>query len=136
MDFGNILSEWEKRNVGNQALYKAQEKDLNQSSERNNGEKRSRLLRKRPYAFIDLHGLSRDDAWTALETFFEDSRRKGFEKLLVVHGKGNHSGFSGSEAILRDLTRQFIESCSFAGECGHGANRDGGSGATWVILKN
>ena len=136
MDFGNILAEWEKKNPGNQTLYKAQDRDSGESREKNNtGEKRFRLLRKKPDAFIDLHGLSRDEAWTALDTFFEDSRRKGFEKVLVVHGKGNHSGFSGNEGVLRDLAKQFIEACSFAGESGYGANRDGGRGATWVILK-
>ena len=137
MDFGNILSEWEKKNAGNQALYKnAFNKDIPKSYEKNNaGERRSRLLRKRPDASIDLHGLTRDEAWNSLDTFFEDSRRKGFEKVLVIHGKGNHAAPAGGEGVLRDLARQFIESCSFAGESGHSSNRDGGSGATWVILK-
>ena len=132
MDFGDILTKWEKQNNGNR-IYN---KDLSESRDRNFAvDKRSRLLRKRPDAIIDLHGLSREEAWMALQTFFEDSRRKGLEKVLVIHGKGNHSGFTESDGPLKELTRQFIESCSHAGESGHSSGREGGRGATWVILR-
>ena len=135
MKFEDILSEWEK-DAGNKALYKKHDKDLFQSNAQSSaGERRARLLRKKPDATIDLHGLKQDEAWTALENFFENSKRNGFEKVLVIHGKGNHAGFSGSEGVLKNLSRQFIEWCSFAGENGYSSNRDGGSGATWVILK-
>lgn len=110
------------------------------------GERRSRLLRMKPEANIDLHGLKQDEAWTALEAFFENSRRKGLEKVLIIHGKGNHrngtftdepdySGENGNEGLLKELSKRFIESCPFAGESGHGPAKDGGTGATWVILK-
>jgi len=136
VDFGDILAKWEKKNPKDDALSKAMNKDMFQSREKNNaGERRSRLLRKKPDASIDLHGLKRDEAWISLETFFEDSKRKGYEKVLIIHGKGNHGGLGGSEGVLRDLARQFIESCSSAGESGYSNNRDGGRGSTWVILK-
>jgi DNA-nicking Smr family endonuclease len=96
------------------------------------GERRRRLLARRPDAVLDLHGLTRDEAWNVLEAFFRDSRRKGFKKLLIVHGKGNHSNGGG---ILKEICRTFIERCPFAGESGHGKAADGASGATWVILK-
>jgi DNA-nicking Smr family endonuclease len=96
------------------------------------GERRRRLLTRRPDAVLDLHGLTRDEAWAALEVFFRDSRSKGFEKLLVVHGKGSHSNGTG---VLKEICRAFIERCPFAGESGHGRALDGASGATWVILK-
>jgi DNA-nicking Smr family endonuclease len=82
---------------------------------------------------IDLHGLKRDEAWVALENFFEEGRRRGLEKLLVIHGKGNHSV---GEGLLKRLTARFIENCPFAGEWGHSPARGGGGGASWVILKN
>ena len=136
MKFGDILAEWEK-NAGNKAIYKQHDKDLEQSEAQNSTrENRSRLLRKKPDAVIDLHGLKQDEAWAALKFFFDDAKRKGFEKLLIIHGKGNHTGFSGSEGVLKTLSRQFIESCPGAGESGYSSNRDGGSGATWVILKS
>jgi DNA-nicking Smr family endonuclease len=96
------------------------------------GERRSRLLRRRADAEIDLHGLTRDEAWETLENFFRAGRQQGFEKLLVIHGKGNHSD---GEGVLKETTRQFIEACSFAGESGHAPAAGGGRGATWVLLK-
>jgi DNA-nicking Smr family endonuclease len=97
------------------------------------GERRRRLLRKKPDGFIDLHGLTQDEAWTALEDFFRESRQKSFEKLLIIHGKGNHSE---REGVLRELCRRFVEGCPFAGEMGHSSGADGGSGSTWVLLKD
>ena len=132
MDFGDILAKWEKQNNGNKVC----DKDLFELRGSNfAGEQRSRLLRKRPDASLDLHGLNRDEAWIALQAFFEDSKRKGLEKILVIHGKGGHSGFAENGGLMKELTRQFIESCSHAGESGHSSGREGGRGATWVILK-
>jgi DNA-nicking Smr family endonuclease len=96
------------------------------------GERRRRLLRKRPDESLDLHGLTKEDAWAKLETFFQDSHSQGFEKVLIVHGKGNHSE---GDAVLKQEVRKFIEACPFAGESGHGSAAEGGSGATWVLLK-
>jgi DNA-nicking Smr family endonuclease len=93
-------------------------------------ERRRRLLARRPDASIDLHGLTAEEAWSALEHFFETSRRQGCRKLAIIHGKGNHSR---GEAVLKRLVRQFIEGCPFAGESGHGSQ--GGTGTTWVVLK-
>lgn len=93
---------------------------------------RRRLRSKLPDASIDLHGLTRDEAWARLSAFFADAKRRGLEKIRIVHGKGNHSE---GEAVLKRTTREFIERCPFAGESGTADSRSGGSGATWVILK-
>jgi DNA-nicking Smr family endonuclease len=85
---------------------------------------------RRPDAVIDLHGLNRDQAWEALEQFFETGRRRGYEKLAIIHGKGNHSP---AGAVLKRTVRDFIERCPFAGQSGQGG--EGGTGATWVLLK-
>ena len=146
MDFGSILDKWEKNssppgkgNGGASLVYPGsdREKDypahsgaLHRGSDQR-GSRRSRLLRKKPDASIDLHGLSRDEAWQALEVFFLENSRCGSEKLLIIHGKGNH----GSESVLKEMVRQFIECSAIAGESGHNPARGGGTGATWVILK-
>ena len=148
MDFGAILDKWENQTPDNKTYDKdaAALKDGSSGYSRSGGQKispgerRSWLLRKKPDAFIDLHGLTKDEAWTSLESFFQNSRSSGFEKVQIIHGKGNHvsSGASAllcDEAALRDLSRRFIERCSFAGESGHCTSREGGTGATWVILK-
>jgi DNA-nicking Smr family endonuclease len=131
MDFDGIFSDWLDKNG-------VKDKDAELVPERAGAgrpaaaETRRRRLKKKSDAVIDIHGLTRNEAWDALDAFFEQGRREGFEKLGVIHGKGNHSS---GEAVLKGLTRDFIERCSFAGESGHGAAADGGAGMTWVLLK-
>jgi len=126
MNFEDILNKWEKNN----RIYdKGMEAQKVQTSLQ---ERRSRLRNKKPDAHLDLHGLTRDEAWQALETFFNVSKEKGLEKILVIHGKGNHSK---SEAVLKRIVMEFIEHCPFAGESGRRKAAAGGDGATWVLLK-
>jgi DNA-nicking Smr family endonuclease len=158
VDFGDILDQWERRRSGADKPEKAgaaaagpapqekahpmdvwlrrngvYDKDSEmEQTERSGAEKRRRLRSKRPDAVIDIHGLTRDSAWEALERFFGEARRGGLEKLLVIHGKGNHSS---GEAVLKRSVREFIERCPFAGESGREKAAAGGDGATWVLLK-
>jgi DNA-nicking Smr family endonuclease len=95
-------------------------------------QRRRRLHAKAPDAVLDLHGLSRDEAWLALEDFFRAGIQRGLEKVRIIHGKGNHSN---GEAVLSRTVREFIERCPSAGESGSGDAAAGGSGVTWVLLK-
>ena len=146
MDFGEILDKWDKLTVGKQLspdepltartppLKAWLDRDEVYDKGAAGNLRRSRLLHKAPDAFVDLHGLNYAEAWTVLETFFENSREKGFEKVLIIHGKGNHQ--IQNEGVLKELSRRFIESCPFAGESGHNPAKKGGTGSTWVILKS
>ncbi|GHU80996.1 hypothetical protein FACS189468_2420 [Spirochaetia bacterium] len=140
MDFGTILDEWDRRAVKApvRGLYD-KDRELRQSVE-SSGDRRRRLLRKSPDAVIDLHGLTQEEAWESLDLFFGDAKRRGLEKVLVIHGKGNHTGSPGaalsSTGVLKRVVRDFIERCPFAGENGFGSAASGGSGATWVLLKS
>lgn len=139
MNFGEILEKWEKQNPENVAYIKEKSKDVPVFTKKS--ERRNRLLKKKCDDSIDLHGLNREEAWTALENFFESSRKKGFEKLLIIHGKGNHysgsiENFSQNRNMLKEVSRRFIELCSFAGESGYSHAKEGGTGSTWVILKD
>jgi len=126
MNFEDILNKWEKNNV----IY---DKDMEaENAQVNPQERRSRLKNKKPDAELDIHGHTRDEAWQALEVFFNDSKTRGLEKILIIHGKGNHSK---GEAVLKRIVMEFIEHCPFAGESGRGKAVAGGEGATWVILK-
>jgi DNA-nicking Smr family endonuclease len=133
--FGDILDQWEKqgRGPGGTGVYDkdaadpaAHEKAAAQAR------RRRRLRTKRPDATLDLHGQTQDEARLSLENFFHDGKQRGLEKLLVIHGKGNHSP-EGS--VLSRAVREFIERCPFAGESGGGDAASGGSGVTWVLLK-
>ena len=106
---------------------------IEEGEEASKMEDRSYLKNMRPEARIDLHGLTRDEAWTKLEAFVEDCLRQGFKKIEIVHGKGIHS--HGSDPVLGQMVRSFIEQNKHLGVSGHNDRNHGGSGATWVLLK-
>jgi DNA-nicking Smr family endonuclease len=129
MNFGDILSQWEKNPQNIPLVDKdaaaAKVKDAQATSQQN-------LKALRPEASIDLHGLIRDEAWAALDTFVSICCRQKLRKILIVHGKGNHPG---SEATLAKMVRLFIECDKRLGASGHPDARQGGSGATWAAIK-
>ena len=157
MDFGDILDKWDRqtgRSPGKKAAGKGPsdrktdplsawlqvndviDKDAELAASApplEGGERRRRLKKKPPDATLDLHGQTRDEAWRSMDGFFRLGRQQGFEKLLIVHGNGNHSM---GEAALKRAVRDYIERCAFAGESGQAATAEGGSGATWVLLKD
>ena len=137
MDFGKILDQWDKK--GGPVYDKDAESSASSTSGlvRSSASRRRKLLRKNPEAAIDLHGLTRDEAWEALTVFFNNAKNSGLEKVLVIHGKGNHYGETGKEntGILKKMVRDFIERCPFAGESGYSSGRSGGEGSSWVLLK-
>lgn len=104
-----------------------------QSEQASRLENREYLKNLRPEARIDLHGLTRDEAWARLESFVNDCIRKGYRKIEIVHGKGIHS--HGSDPVLGQMVRTFIEQNKHLGTSGHNDKNHGGSGATWVLLK-
>ena len=115
--------------------YGVQDKDATLANERESispAERRRRLRSMKPEAMIDLHGLTRDEAWARLEAFFADAYGKGLQKVLIIHGKGTHSD---EEPVLNQMVRLFVEQNPHAGESGYAATATGGAGATWVILK-
>lgn len=95
---------------------------------------RNYLLNMAPEARLDLHGLHQDEAQASLDRFITDCKRRGLRKVLIIHGKGIHS--HGSDPVLGELVRRFIEGDKRCGTSGHPKTKaEGGSGATWVLLK-
>jgi DNA-nicking Smr family endonuclease len=125
-NFGDVLDKW--ISVNGVQDKDGEEKDIQTGAQ----EKRRRLKNKKPDAELDIHGKTSEEAWLVLESFFNDARDKGHEKVLIIHGKGNHSA---GEAVLKRVVMDFIERCPFAGESGRGKASAGGEGATWVLLK-
>ncbi|MDR1144453.1 MAG: Smr/MutS family protein [Spirochaetaceae bacterium] len=135
MDFGKILDQWSKRSgeaLSGPAEYTRGAYDKDKEPAENPASRRRRLLHKNPDGTIDLHGLTRDEAWDALNIFFKDAKNRGLEKLLIIHGKGNHTLEQG---VLTKTVRDFIERCPLAGENGYSSASRGGTGSTWVIVK-
>lgn len=109
------------------------DKAADEYAERAKMESREYLRTMRPEARIDLHGLTREEAWSRLTSFVNDAVRRGLKKILIIHGKGNHS--NGSAPVLGAMVRTFIEQNKNLGSSGHPDRNMGGNGATWVIIK-
>jgi len=140
VDFGDILNKWEQGHpvskndmqtwLEKNTIY---DKDANAKSTAIPGEKRQRLMRVEPDDIIDIHGVTGEKAYLLLDQFFSNAKSSGYEKLRIIHGKGNRSA---GEAVLGKTVRNFIEQCPFAGESGYEKASKGGTGATWVFLKD
>lgn len=86
-----------------------------------------------PQATLDLHGLTAEEAETALHRFITESLDSGIEKISVIHGKGLHS--QDGVGVLRDVTVKVLEEEACCREMSNAKPAFGGSGVTWVILK-
>ncbi|MDR2597074.1 MAG: Smr/MutS family protein [Treponema sp.] len=137
-DFGDILNKWENGISQKNAMYnwlqnnKIYDKDANIAEIPLRGKNRRRLLNSKPDAILDIHGLSEAGAWLSLDKFFSDAKYNSYEKLRIIHGKGNRSQ---GEPVLLHTVRKYIEKCPFAGESGYEKAANGGTGATWVFIK-
>jgi len=109
------------------------DKEIEQYQEAKKLEDRNYLVSMAPEARIDLHGLTREEALEKLNYFVATCQSKGLRKILIVHGKGNHS--TGSDPVLGEFVRRYIETDKRLGTSGHPNNREGGNGATWVIIR-
>ena len=143
MDFGDILDAWEK----NQKLEEQSSgssvdmdrllahyppKDVEDRDRRDNSMPRHKVQSMKPQAVLDLHGMSSLEAEQALEQFVNTAWRKGLRRVLIVHGKGNHSR---GEPVLLGVVRRYLEKCPTAGSFGPAERKKGGRGATWVVLR-
>ncbi len=144
MDFGRILDSWERREHGGadggvdmgEALRRfppPAEGEEREAQERESpGERLRRLKRLPPQAQLDLHGMTAAGAGKALQEFLRSSRQRGLHKVLVIHGKGNHSP---GEPVLHKVVRTVLERSPHAGAFGPAPRQAGGRGATWVALR-
>lgn len=95
---------------------------------------RNYLINMKPEAHLDLHGLHQAEAEEALNRFITDCKARGLRKVMIIHGKGIHT--SGSDPVLGELVRRFIEHDKRCGASGHPKTKaEGGTGATWLLLK-
>lgn len=85
-------------------------------------------------AELDLHGLTRDEARSALGHFLHDALEQGQRCVRLIHGKG--LGSPGREPVLKHLSRGWLmqreEILAFCQARPH----DGGDGALLILLRN
>lgn len=84
-------------------------------------------------AQLDLHGLTRDEARSALGHFLHHALENGYRCVRLIHGKG--LGSPGREPVLKHLSRGWLmqrnEILAFCQARPH----DGGEGALLVLLR-
>jgi DNA-nicking Smr family endonuclease len=146
MDFGEILKRWEKSSRG--AGQRHSRLDMDAALERFPPDARAGAGRREaeprgpeprsagadfpPQAELDLHGLSGPEAEQAIEAFVLQARERGLSKVLLIHGKGNHSP---GQPVLGRVVRSFLEKCPYTGAFGKADRKFGGRGATWVRIR-
>ena len=114
--------------------YGDKDKIAEQELEISNQTDRNYLLNMKPEARLDLHGLTQAQAQEKLDYFITDCLRRGIRKVIIIHGKGIHT--TGTDPVLGPFVRKFIERDKRCGMSGHPKTKqEGGTGATWVILK-
>jgi len=86
-----------------------------------------------PQATLDLHGLNRDQARSALYGFLHGALRQGARCVRVVHGKG--LGSSHGQPVLKTLVRRWLTQSGQVLAYVAAAPADGGDGALLVLLQ-
>ncbi len=142
-DFGKVLEEWER--IGGEKSRRGPAAEAAAGTSRGAGEaggddgeepvrhlSRGRIEALPVEAVLDLHGMTAASAEESLRSFFRDAAARGLGKVLVIHGKGNHSG---DEPVLGKTVSRFLESCPFAGRHGFADRKSGGRGAVWVVVR-
>jgi len=94
---------------------------------------------------LDLHGLSLNQANKVVKKFVIDSFEDGYEKLLVITGKGlrskvrNNPYLSEQMNVLKYSVPEFIKNdedlCEKINSISTADLKDGGEGALYIFLK-
>jgi DNA-nicking Smr family endonuclease len=130
MEFADLLNTWlDNHPPEPKDEHETDDKQLRQQA----AIERSLLRRRRPQATLDLHGLTAVEALERAERFLAESKALGLQKVLIIHGKGNHT--LGGEAVLRDVIRTYLRTHPLTGEMGVPDRAMGGEGAVWVLLR-
>ncbi len=85
---------------------------------------------------LDLHGLTQTEARQELDQFLREAAVRGLSCVRVIHGKGKNS--PQGRAILRDKVPDWLSTRSNARlviAFTSASLWDGGSGATYVLLR-
>jgi DNA-nicking Smr family endonuclease len=84
-------------------------------------------------AEIDLHGLTRHDAHSALRHFLNDCVLRRLRCVRVIHGKGLRSGPSGP--VLKEGVDHWLRRFDNVAAFASARPVDGGTGALYVLLR-
>jgi DNA-nicking Smr family endonuclease len=94
-----------------------------------------RRLRRGEYAIrdeIDLHGMTQDEARSALGAFLAEAMLQGQRCVRVIHGKGRGSGHRGP--VLKSAVNRWLRRHAAVAAFCSARRSDGGTGALYVLL--
>jgi DNA-nicking Smr family endonuclease len=81
---------------------------------------------------LDLHGLRRDEARSALAAFLRQAAQRGLRCLRVVHGKGH--GSPGRQPVLKAKVQRWLGQSAQVIAFAQASGPQGGAGALIVLL--
>ena len=84
-------------------------------------------------AFLDLHGMQRDQARSALADFLRRSKLARLRCVCIIHGKGINSR---QPAVLPGKVRSWLSQSELVQAFCPANAKDGGTGALQVLLKS
>lgn len=89
---------------------------------------------------LDMHGMTKDLAFAALEKFLERAWREGDLTLRIITGKGTFTPMMEDKprGVLRDSLPQWLEQTHLRAYVSYytfAKPDDGGAGAFYVVLK-
>ncbi len=93
-----------------------------------------RNLRRGQYnieAMLDLHGMTANEAKSALGQFLAACKRNGIRHVLMIHGKGR----SNSKPILKNKLNHWLRQTDDVLAFCSAMAKDGSSGALYVLLR-
>lgn len=128
-EFDHALDAWLSKHdiVNKDDFLEVEERRLRETEER-----RQALKSMKYQAVLDLHGKTKGEAEAECNAFLRECSAKGLLKVLIVHGKGHHSG---GQPVLKKTVYDILASCAFTGVIGIPGRAEGGKGAVWVTLR-
>ena len=133
-NFSSILSDYEKKEVVREKTFEEIMKEKGDA-----GLKKARvytlneLRRMDPQATLDLHGEYKAEGEVAIKEFLQSSYDNGLRKISIITGKGLHS--EDGQRVLKTLLDEILKSTPYISEYNNAPLNKGGSGASWIILK-
>ena len=133
-NFSSILSDYEKKEVVREKTFEEIMKEKGDA-----GLKKARvytlneLRRMDPQATLDLHGEYKAEGEVAIKEFLQSSYDNGLRKISIITGKGLHS--EDGQSVLKTLLDEILKSTPYISEYNNAPLNKGGSGASWIILK-
>jgi len=95
--------------------------------------KHSRSLKKKKFdLIIDVHGYIKKEATDLVKNQLKLSHKKGYRKVLIIHGKGLHS-LEGP--VLKEKIRKILIASIYVSDFHIASPNDGGEGATIVYIR-